>query len=193
MTGAGRGREAETALAGRASARLAGRPVALAGFMGAGKSSVGPLLAEALGRPFYDTDGRVEEVAGRTVDSFFPAEEREFRRREAEAVADLLGRGPSVIALGGGALLDAGTLELLRRRSVLVHLDVAWRELRGRIPALVASRPLLRGRPLEEVRRLYLARQETYRQATVRVAIGRRGPAEAAFEVLRALAEEAPA
>jgi shikimate kinase len=163
------------------------RPIALAGFMGVGKSSLGRLLSEVLERPFYDTDSWVEEAAGRTIDSFFPDEEPEFRRREADAVAELLTRGPSVIALGGGALLNDRSRRLLRERSLLVHLHVPWRELSGHIPSLIASRPLLRGRTLAEIHRLYLVRLATYRQASLRITVGRRGTAEAATDVLRAL------
>lgn len=183
--------EREEALAGelvaRARAALYARPIALAGFMGVGKSTLGSLLAEALERPFHDTDSFVEGRAGRTVGSFFPAEEPEFRRFEAAAVAELAGRGPSVIALGGGALLDGRSRQILRERTLLVHLHVAWKDLRGDIPDLIATRPLLRGRTPAEIHRLYLARLATYRCAALRITVGRRGPAEAAAGALRVL------
>jgi shikimate kinase len=151
--------------------------------MGVGKTTVGRLLAERLERPFYDTDQRVEEVAGRPVPSFFPDQEPRFRKLEAEAVAELLDRGPSVIALGGGALLNPATRSLVRERSLLVHLEVPWRDLRRDLPQLVASRPLLADRAPAQVRRLYLARLPTYREAELTVTIGRRG-AEAAVDAL---------
>lgn len=174
-------------LASVARARLYRRPIALAGFMGVGKSTLGHLLAELLERPFFDTDSEVEKRAGRTVSSFFPDEEAEFRRLEAETVADLLSLGPTVIALGGGALLNQRSLERLRAGSLLVHLHVPWADLRDHIPALVASRPLLRGRTLPEIHQLYVARLQTYRQASLRVTVGRGGPEGAAAVVLGAL------
>src|SRR5579875_1327452 len=98
------------------------RPIALAGFMGVGKTTLGQRLAEVLDRPFYDTDRYVEETYGRRVDDFFVAgEELEFRRLEARAVADLTCRGPAVIALGGGVLLNRHSRLLLRERSLLIH------------------------------------------------------------------------
>src|SRR5690242_17587996 len=109
-------------LASVARARLYRRPIALAGFMGVGKSTLGQMLAELLERPFFDTDSEVERRAGRSVRSFFPDEEEEFRRFEADAVPDLLSRGPTIIALGGGALLNVGSRERLRSESLLVHL-----------------------------------------------------------------------
>ena len=171
---------------------LYSRTIALAGFMGVGKSTVGRLLSDVLERPFYDTDGVVEASTGRSVDSFFPAGEPEFRRHEAEAVATLLGQGPSVIALGGGALLDDRSRALLLRGSLLVHLHVPWPELRQHVPALIASRPLLRGKSLAEIHRLYLVRLATYRQASLRITIGREGVGEAAAIVLRALTASEP-
>jgi shikimate kinase len=163
------------------------RSIALAGFMGVGKTSLGQLLAELLDRQFYDTDGYVEETTQRTVDSFFPDEELEFRRREAGAVEVLLTRDPSVIALGGGALLNEHSRRLLRERSLLVHLHVPWRDLSAHIPSLIATRPLLRGKNIDEIHRLYLIRLSTYREAALRITIGHREAAEAAADVLRAL------
>jgi shikimate kinase len=164
------------------------RPIALAGFMGVGKTTVGQLVAEALDRPFADTDHHVEAVSGRTVIDFFQNhEEPAFRRLEAEAVAELVARGPIVIALGGGALLDDRSRELLRERSVLVHLHVPWNDLRTRVTELVATRPLMQGRTLDEIHQLYLERERTYGAASVRVAVVRDGPALAAAEILEAL------
>jgi shikimate kinase len=167
---------------------LSGRPIALAGFMGVGKTTVGRLLAERLDRQFYDTDSYVERATGRSVDDFFlKHQEPEFRQREAEAVIDLVAKGAVVIALGGGALLNDGSRSLLRERSLLVHLHVPWNELSQRVPSLIATRPLMRGRTLAEIHQLYLERQATYQSAAVRINIGRRSPAEAAAEVLRAV------
>ena len=183
------GEEAAAAeLASLARARMRARPIALAGFMGVGKTTVGRMLASALGRPFHDTDDHVQAVSGRTIhDLFLAGEEAEFRRLEAAAVAELVQRGPVVIALGGGALLADRTRTILRERALLIHLHMRWHDLRDRVPELIAPRPLLRGRSLAEVHRLYLQRQATYRSAVLRVTVGRRTPAEAAADVLGAL------
>jgi shikimate kinase len=165
-----------------------GRPIALTGFMGAGKTTVGRLLADVLERPFYDTDSYVEGVSSRSVDDFFLSQqEAEFRQRESAAVADLLAKGAIVIALGGGALLNEASRSSLVQRSLLVHLYVPWKEMRGRVPALIATRPLLRGKSMADIHRLYLQRMATYRSAALRVTVGRRSTSEAAAEVLLAL------
>ena len=164
------------------------RPIALAGFMGVGKTTLGILLAERLGWPFHDTDAEVERASGRTIDEFFASgEEPEFRRREAEVLTELVRQGPAVIALGGGALLDELSRSLLGERTLLVHLDVPWEELRDRMPNLMATRPLLRARTLEEIHRLFLLRQQTYGMAPVRVTLRRGTPDEAADQLLAAL------
>jgi shikimate kinase len=164
------------------------RPIALAGFMGVGKTTLGRMLAELLERPFFDTDTQVEESAGRRIDDFFVTDqEADFRRLEARAVAELLSSGAVVIALGGGALLDERSRALLRERSLLVHLHVPWRALRARVPELVATRPLLRGKSLAEIHRLYLVRLSTYRAAALRITIGQDSPADALSDVLVAL------
>jgi shikimate kinase len=153
-----------------------------------GKTTLGRMLAELLGRPFFDTDTHVEERTGRRIDDFFLADqEAEFRRLEAEAVAELVSRGAVVIALGGGALLDGRSRALLREESLLVYLDLPWRELRTRLPELAATRPLLRGKSLPDIHRLYLARLPTYRTAAARITIGNQSPAGALSEVLVAL------
>lgn len=172
---------------GPADSRLGPRPIALAGFMGAGKSTVGRLLASRLERPFHDTDAEVERRSGRTVPSFFPDEEPAFRRLEAEVVSGLLALGPSVIALGGGALLDERTRRRLREEAVLVHLHVPWAELEPRIAGMAATRPLLQNRGLAEIHQLYLARLPLYREAAVEVEVGGSGPEAAAEAVLDAL------
>jgi shikimate kinase len=142
--------------------------IALVGFMGAGKSSIGGRLAERLGRPFYDSDASIEEQTGHTVQELFRMGEPEFRALEASAVRAIVAGPPAVIALGGGALELEETRELLASSSFVVHLHLSWPEVRSVLPALSADRPLLQ-QPLADIHRLYLDRQKTYRSADVRI------------------------
>jgi shikimate kinase len=156
--------------------------------MGAGKTTVGRLLAQTLERPFFDTDSYVEAATGRKVEDFFlKLQEPEFRLHEADAVKELVAKGAVVIALGGGALLNETSRSLLLEHSLLVHLDVPWEVLRERVPSLIATRPLMRGRTLDEIHQLYLERQTTYESAPLRISIGQRTAHEAAVEVLAAV------
>ena len=162
--------------------------IALAGFMGVGKSTVGRLLASELSRTFIDTDEVVELDLDRTiVDCFQAGDEAIFRDAEAAAVRQALSRDPAVIALGGGALLRDDTRALLLEEALLVHLYVPWTEVRKWISGYVATRPLLHGRSTREIHELYLARLAVYREAHLEVAVPRTSPEEACQQVLGAL------
>ena len=173
-------------VAGRA--RVFDRPIALAGFMGVGKSTLGKLLAEALDRDFFDTDREIERHTGRTPDDFFSkGEEAEFRRTEAQVVRELVSRGPVVISLGGGALLDLTSRKLLQRKTALVHLHVSWTQLRVHLPEIAEGRPLLKGKSVPEIHRMYLARHHTYQGAALRITVSRVSVEEAMRTILTAL------
>jgi shikimate kinase len=102
---------------------MGARAIVLMGFMGTGKSEVGRRLAQRLGRAFVDTDQLVEERAGKRVAAIFADDgEAAFRTLERTAVADAAARGGAVIAVGGGAVLDAENVRRLREAGVLVHL-----------------------------------------------------------------------
>ena len=98
--------------------------VVLTGMPGSGKSTVGKLLAEEMGRPFWDTDVLIEEKTGKT-----PAEiirnqgEKVFRDIETEVIQELSSQNGSVIATGGGAVLRPKNVELLRSNSTIYFLD----------------------------------------------------------------------
>ncbi len=114
-----------------------GRHVAIAGFMGAGKTTVGVEVAERLGRPFVDLDAEIEARAGSPVARLFASRgEAAFRALEEEVAAETLGAlEPAVVALGGGAVLSAATRGRLAERAFTVLLDVdpatAWERARG--------------------------------------------------------------
>ncbi|MPZ69643.1 MAG: 3-dehydroquinate synthase [Actinobacteria bacterium] len=118
--------------------------IVLVGFMGAGKSTVGRLLAEKLGGRFVDVDERIAQTSGRSIREMFEAEGEEvFRRGEVEAIAALLTDRPGVLALGGGALGDEITRAALSAsEATVVHLDVSVDEAMARIGD-DAERPML--------------------------------------------------
>jgi shikimate kinase len=165
------------------------RHIALVGFMGSGKSSLGPPIADALERPFFDTDTEIER-RGRTIVDFFAAgEEPAFRALEAAVVRELVDGPPAVLSLGGGALQNDATRALLRERALMVHLVVAWEEIRAALPVLVATRPLLQGRSELEIRQLFMRRERAYAAAHLRLDVPRTDVASAAAHVLAALRE----
>ena len=136
-----------------------GRHIALAGFMGAGKSTVGARVAELTARPFVDLDALIEKRHV-PIPELFARGEAEFRRIEEETLAEVLAGPESVVALGGGTVLSPLNRERLRTRAFTVYLDVdveaAWARVRG------SDRPLAQRE--DEFRRLYAERQRTYEE-----------------------------
>jgi shikimate kinase len=172
---------------GAAQDRLWQRPVALIGFMGVGKTSVGRELARLLDRPFADTDAMVQERAGASIPELFARGEATFRTLERAALLAALDGTGRVIALGGGAFIQPGCPELLLPRALVVHLYTPWRVIRELLPDLAADRPLIRQRPVHEVQQLFLSRAAAYRRAHVRICLPRRSPERAAAEIVEVL------
>ena len=154
---------------------------------GSGKSTVARLVADRLGMQVRDTDDDVESAAGATVrDVFVEQGEDGFRALERTAVATALAEHTGILALGGGAVLDPGTRELLRGRTV-VFLDVGIKDAASRI-GLNRDRPLLLGNPRAHWLRLMEARRPVYEEvATVRVDTDGRTAEQVAVAVLEAL------
>jgi shikimate kinase/3-dehydroquinate synthase len=134
-----------------------GRHLALAGFMGAGKTTVGTKVAELTHRRFVDLDAEIEGRHG-PIPELFERSEPEFRRLEENVLAEALAGPDSVIALGGGAVLSPLNRERLKERAFTVHLEVdvedAWERVRG------SNRPLARSE--DDFRRLYESRRSVY-------------------------------
>ena len=160
------------------------RPVALVGFMGVGKSSVGRHLAAILGRRFVDTDADVERRSGQSIGDLFAQGEAGFRELEAHAVELALDHDPpQVIALGGGAFAQPALRQLILDRAVVVHLYTPWSVMRHLLGELSRDRPLIQARTAAQSQDLFLARAASYRRAHLRVDIPRHGPLEAAQAV----------
>ncbi|WP_107483247.1 shikimate kinase [Streptomyces humi] len=161
--------------------------VVLVGPMGVGKSTVGQLLAERLGVGYRDTDEDIVAAEDRTIADIFVAEgEPAFRAIEKRAVRDALAEHEGVLALGGGAILDADTRSLLAgQRVVYLSMDV---EEAVKRTGLNAARPLLALNPRKQWRELMEARRHLYEEiATAVVATDGRTPEEVTQAALDAL------
>lgn len=147
-----------------------GRNIVLIGLMGAGKSTVGRLLAGRLGRPFADTDALIEKDAGMSISEIFATyDERHFRRLEAEVVRQVAALRGQVVAVGGGAVLDPGNVTQLRSTSDLVLLDAPPDDLAQRLGD-ASARPLLAGEDVaERLDRLRMERAAAYSSAATAV------------------------
>jgi shikimate kinase len=166
---------------------MSGPLVVLVGPMGVGKSTVGQLLAARLGTAYRDTDEDIVAAQGRTIaDIFVEDGEPAFRALEKDAVARALAEHDGVLALGGGAILDADTRRLLAGRCVVyLSMDV---EEAARRTGLNAARPLLAVNPRKQWRELMEARRHLYEEvATAVVATDDRTPEEVTEAVLDAV------
>jgi shikimate kinase len=135
--------------------------VVLVGPPGAGKSTVGSLLATRRSVGFRDTDADVESTVGTTVTEIFVDQgETVFRTLESDAVRTALAEHDGVLALGGGAVLDAATRELLSGHTV-VFLDVGLADAASRV-GLNRDRPLLIGNPRAQLRSMLAERRPFY-------------------------------
>ena len=160
------------------------RVIVLVGFMGAGKTTVGRLLAAKLGLPFADSDQVIEQRAGRPIPRIFADDgEPAFRELEHQAIAGLLAGPDTVLALGGGAASHPATQSLLAAVPV-VYLRVGYDEAMSRVGG-DRGRPML-ARP--DVPGLYARRQALYAAvATVTVDTDQRLPEEIVLDVLAGL------
>ncbi len=137
----------------------------LTGFMGTGKTSAGRRVAQILGRPFADTDERVEAAAGRPIREIFArCGERRFRELERQAIAEALELPEAVVSVGGGAIGSEETFGRLARAGLLVCLRASPEAIAERVGPTVADRPLLAGAPSlpERIRSLLAARAADY-------------------------------
>ncbi len=167
-----------------------GGAVVLIGFMGAGKSSVGRVVAGLLGADFVDLDARIESAAGRSVGEIFASEgEGVFREMEKEAIRDAVAVPGRVVAAGGGAFLDPGNRALLKAYAPVVFLDVSPETVLARL-SRDASRPLLRGGDREaKVRDLMARRRPSYAEADFSVGTDGLTVAQVARRVVALLGE----
>ena len=169
--------------------RAAVERVVLVGFMCAGKTAVGELLARRLGWAFVDLDRLIEERAGRPVREIFAAEgEAAFRRMEAEASDSVAGWARMVLAPGGGWITNAARREPPAEGTLRVWLRVSPEEALRRGMATPGSRPLLGGPEALGAARLLLAQREPhYARAGLVVDTDGQTPAQVAARVEEAV------
>lgn len=164
--------------------------VGLLGLRGAGKSTVGPLIADRLGAAFVELDDRIEERAGLSVPEIFAMHgEAWYRRLATAALKDLVHAGePSVVALPGGIVQDDEAWHLLKERCATAWLRATPQQHMARVARQGDRRPMAdRADAMGELKALLAAREPYYRQADVVVDTSRRNAEDGASAVAAGL------
>lgn len=176
----------------------------LTGFMGSGKTTVGPMLAERIGYDFFDLDKAIEQVAGKTVQEIFSRDgEEAFRRLEALKLRAVSRRAREVISMGGGAVTSEDNLYFAKTNGTVIYLRVDPEVLAARLEESASRRPLLQdrdGNPLQgpsllkRIEEMLEERERFYEQADIIVDVGSHSVEEVVdlcVEALRRHAERA--
>lgn len=168
----------------------------LAGFMGSGKSTIGPILANTLGFEFVDIDKLVEKKANkRIIDIFTTDGEQAFRSLEHASLQEIAARTHFVVSLGGGTIADEENFRLIHGSGIIVYLKLSPEELLQRVYHRT-DRPLLTGAggerlPVEEIDKrvqdLLARREQFYARADVIVQTDRKRVGTTVDEIVRRL------
>jgi shikimate kinase len=168
----------------------------LAGFMGSGKSTIGPILANTLGFEFIDTDRMVELKASKRIVEIFTTDgEKAFRSLERASLQEIAARSHSVISLGGGTIADEENFRLIHESGIIVYLKLSAEEILHRVHHRT-DRPLLTGAsgerlPVEEIEKrvqdLLARREQFYARADVVIQTDRKRVGVTVDEIVRRL------
>jgi len=139
------------------------KSIVFIGFMGAGKTSVGQLVAKKLYRSFIDIDQEIEnEFKMPTTEVFKTFGEKTFREKEKDMITSFSKQKLKIISVGGGAFLQEEIRDICLSNCIVFYLDISWSSWKERLNILIDSRPVLQGRSLEEIEELFTKRQNTY-------------------------------
>ena len=166
--------------------------IALIGFMGTGKTAVGRVLAEKLGKEFVELDLIIEQKAGKTISEIFCQDgEIQFREAEIETIKEVSRKKNTVIACGGGIVLNKINIDRLRNECIIVYLTASPQIIFRRTSGGKNERPLLMGDgQLNRIRELMRYRKPFYeRAADIKVNTSRLKVNSVAREIIEKLKE----
>ena len=166
------------------------RFIALIGLRGAGKSTIGPMLAKRLKSEFVELDKRVEEAAGMSLGEIFATHgEAYYRKLERESILGLFANGGCVLAPGGSVVVDVESWELIKRRCFTVWLHATPNEFMRRMRRQGDTRPM-QGRPsaMDELRALLARREPLYAESHLEVRTTDKSPRQVVAQIAKAAA-----
>jgi shikimate kinase len=160
----------------------------LLGLSGSGKSTVGPLLAKKLSMPFIDTDERIVQATKLTIPQIFAqGGEKEFRQWESKIIAQLVQSPASVIACGGGVILDPENRIALSRSGLRIYLQAELSLLAQRLTHSL-DRPLLPANQIHpKLVEQLSAREKWYEESEIQIPIGSESPEQICGRILSSL------
>ncbi|WP_102345089.1 shikimate kinase [Bacillus sp. Marseille-P3661] len=139
------------------------KSIVFIGFMGAGKTTIGKVVAKKLYRDLIDIDEVIEnEYNMPTTEIFKQIGEKAFREKEKELIISLSKKKLGIISVGGGAFLQEEIRHACLQNCIVFFLDLSWESWKDRISLIIDSRPVLQGRSLDDILELFNKRQEIY-------------------------------
>ena len=166
--------------------------IVLTGFMASGKTEISKAIASISRYERIDTDDMIEKAAKMTINEIFAkyGEER-FRKMEREAVKEAASMDNTVIATGGGAVLDASNIEELRKTGVIFNLAPDFEVIADRIESASATRPLLKNQSMDDIKERFIKRQPFYDNCDYKIhVIKGRSSKSYAMEILNIMSEK---
>lgn len=159
--------------------------IALTGFMGTGKTTVGKILSNELGFDFIDTDEYIVIQAGKSIKDIFEQNGEEyFRKLESDCIVKVCAFTNHIISTGGGSVLFAQNMKALRNNGVIVYLDASFETIKGR-NGIENGRPLMSGKTEQQIETLYKSRKAYYLDNDFLVNVDDLTPDEVAGRILQ--------
>lgn len=164
------------------------KSIYITGYMGAGKTTVGKVLAEKTGLPVYDTDEEIIKAEQRPIADIFARDgEAHFRKLEREMLAALPAED-CIITTGGGIILMEENRRLMQKQGWWVFLECSLEEIADRLKD-DETRPLLSGSRKKELASIYASRLPYYREAGITIQTSGITPEETAYEIIRQISQ----
>lgn len=159
----------------------------IVGFMGSGKSTIGPILASRMGRPFYDLDDLIEAEQEKTISEIFESHGEEyFRQVESETLLQSQPPEPCVMALGGGTFVSEVNRDHISAHGISVWLKIPLGLAKGRC-GTSENRPL--AKDTDQWETLFHQREKVYQLADIRVEVQDKSPQQICAEIQNRLSE----
>ncbi|GIN86597.1 shikimate kinase [Heyndrickxia sporothermodurans] len=140
-----------------------GKNIVFIGFMGVGKTTIGEAIAKALNREFIDIDQAIEnQFQMPTTEIFKIYGEKVFREKEKTIITEYCKSKGKVISVGGGAFLQEEIQSICMSHCIVIYLHLSWDSWKERLDLILDSRPVLKGKTMEEMKELFYTRQNIY-------------------------------